>query len=98
MNFYQLIVGGLEEVKEALQIEKDHRIEIEKEIRRLESRTEIWTSMLFMCLMLLLCCVFAIVCLQRENTSKVIEDVIVHFDFDIEDSWMNYILGKVNAV
>lgn len=94
MNLYQMVVGGLEEMKSEIQSEKESRIEIEKKIRHLEVRVKcISWSVIMLCVFVCLAVVFV----KQMDSSKTTDetDMVIYFTFNLDDSWTNYFLQKV---
>lgn len=95
MNFYELVVDGLEKLRLEIQAEKEHRANVEKKIRLIENRT-IYTLWI-----LALMCVF--LCLniahQIRTEGPKIDDapISVHFNFNLDDSWANSLLQQVTC-
>lgn len=91
MNLYQLITGGLNEVKEEIANEREHRVHLERRITVLERRTTLKWSVLVVLLSLLINSAMV-----AQKVPQIADNTIVtNFTFSLHDSWLNYILQKV---
>ncbi|XP_022663401.1 uncharacterized protein LOC111265335 [Varroa jacobsoni] len=90
MNLYQLITGGLNEVKEEIANEREHRVHLERRITVLERRTTLKWSVLVVLLSLLINSAMV-----AQKVPQIADNTIVtNFTFSLHDSWLNYILQK----